>query len=610
MKRIPFLFLLVWSFCMQAQTFSNSSTLNIPDLGAVVEVPVIVSGLPGQINTIFGLRSACINVVHTYDADLVIKLRSPDGTVIELASGAGNSGDNFSNTCLAEDGAMYISSGTPPFIGSYFPMQSLNLLNNMQDANGTWYFLFQDTFAADSGYVTSCTLTFQTSPPVDPGPPAITCSGCQCPPGMSPPCDLLPDMTASGKIIQESIVEINGNINFGNATPNIGWGPMEIHGVDSCYCDGVLVPCSTVTCPGGSAVTQRVHQRIYRKINNSDTLETYDHSAGLMSYHPTHGHIHVDHWADFTLRRKTNNPDARTWPIIGTGTKQSFCLINLGNCSSNPGYCVRANGDTLTTDSVPNYPLGFVSGCGIDQGIYTGMLDIYSAGLNMGINLAGFCNGEYYIVSITDPNNDFLEFDDENNWTAVPVALGAQGTAPLTDSCSFTYAITGNTDICTVQFVNTTPGVSTNLFYDFGDGNTSQDPNPIHQYMADGDYWVKQELLTQCRLPDSVLIHVSINRTHLGFSSFLPAVLGLDVSPNPFQNTFTADYILSGSYATTLDVLDILGRVVFTASQTTGVLGRQIVEIDLSSQGVKPGVYFLRLHSGSESHYQRLIKVE
>lgn len=604
-----FLFILCVT-AVNAQTFTNSTITNIPDLGPVIEVPVTVSGMGNQINAVFGLYSACIEVVHTYDADLVIKLRAPDGTVIELVSGAGNSDDNFTGTCLAENGTGYINTGTAPFTGVYHPMQSLNLLNNNQDPNGIWHFLFQDTFGADSGYVSSCSLTFQANPPADPGPPAIMCSGCQCPPGVSPPCDLLPDMTASGKIIQESIVEINGNINFGNATPNIGWGPIEIHGVDSCYCDGVLVPCSTATCPGGSPLKQRIHQTVYRKISNSDTLETYTHSAGLMSYHQTHGHIHVDHWADFTLRRKTSNPDARTWPIIGTGTKQSFCLINLGDCSNNPGYCVRANGDTLTTDSIPNFPMGFVSGCGIDQGIYTGMLDIYSAGLNMGIDLAGYCNGAYYIVSITDPNNDFIETDDDNNWTAVPVTLGAQATPSTTDSCSFSYSITGNTDTCTVQFINTTPGVSSNLFWDFGDGNTSQEVNPIHQYLHDGDYWVKQELLTQCSRPDSVLIHVTINRT-LGFSGLaLPKILSLSMHPNPFKQSFTIDYVLSGNYPTQLELVDMLGRVIFSESHANGALGRQTQDIDLTAQGIRPGVYFLRLRSGAEMVHERLIKVE
>src|SRR6185295_8940520 len=183
---------------------------------------------------------------------------------------------------------------------------------------------------------------------------------CSCPVG-SPDCDLLPDMTAHINV--PSIVEVPGNINWDNYTPNIGWGPLEIHGVDTCFCnDTVPVPCTTTQCPDLSYPKQRIHQVIYQRVNNSDTLQHYERPAGTMSWHPSHGHIHVDHWADFTLRTPTSNPDARTWPIVGNGTKQSFCLINLGDCNT-PGTCVDTAGNPVTQANLPNWGFGHVTGC-------------------------------------------------------------------------------------------------------------------------------------------------------------------------------------------------------------------------------------------------------
>ena len=89
-------------------------------------------------------------------------------------------------------------------------------------------------------------------------------------------------MTASAQAILEDNLESPGMFVFGNSTPNIGWGPMEIHGLDSCFCDSVRVPCYGNTCPTGH-LHQAIIQRIYHRSNNNDTLSYYDHVAGTMS---------------------------------------------------------------------------------------------------------------------------------------------------------------------------------------------------------------------------------------------------------------------------------------------------------------------------------------
>ena len=189
---------------------------------------------------------------------------------------------------------------------------------------------------------------------------SYVCASCVCPGGLES-CDLLPDMTASAHEIIFNHTEEPGFLYISNATPNIGSGPLDIYGIDSCFCGGVHVPCTTV-CPNGDPIQHVVKQRIYQKRAGKDTLGYYDRFAGKMTYHRVHGHLHVDNWANYTLRTPTSNPDARTWPIVATGTKQSFCLINLGTCSGNPGECVDNNGNTVLTTL--NNNVGFHSGCG------------------------------------------------------------------------------------------------------------------------------------------------------------------------------------------------------------------------------------------------------
>ena len=171
------------------------------------------------------------------------------------------------------------------------------------------------------------------------------------------------------------------------------------------------------------------------------------------------------------------------WPVIGTGNKQSYCLVNLGQCTAGNGYCVDTTGQIRYNANIANYGLGSVTGCSRDQGIFVGSLDIYSASLyGQWIILDSVCNGDYYIVSITDPNNWILETDDSNNWAAAPFSLTGQLNAPF-PTVNFTYSATGSS----VQFTSTCADFDS-LSWDFGDGDTSTALNPLHTYASTGTY--------------------------------------------------------------------------------------------------------------------------
>src|SRR6185295_6655865 len=245
-------------------------------------------------------------------------------------------------------------------------------------------------------------------------------------------------------------------------------------------------------CPNGMGPTQLVDQTIYHKHNN--TMTSYTRPAGTMTYHPQHGHIHLDNWAHYSLRRPLYGVQPYDWPIIGTGNKQSYCLVNLGNCSANNGYCVDTSGNVITMADIPNAPMGAITGCGVDQGIFTGNLDIYSSGLTgQWVDLApGICNGDYYVVSITDPLNVILETNDSNNWTAVPVTLSQQLNLPF-PTCNFTYSANGYT----LTLTNSSTDYDS-LLWDLGDGSTTTGTNPIHTYPGPGDYTIVLTAYNQC----------------------------------------------------------------------------------------------------------------
>lgn len=157
-----FLFLFGINFS-QSQTFSNTYNQVIIDNNTEIAFDIPVSGLPNLIDQTFGIETVCLNITHSYDADLTVKLKAPDGTVVTLFSGVGSDGDNFTNTCLSGSGNA-IGAGTAPFTGTFQAMSVLGNVNNGQNPNGTWQLLCTDAWAVDEGTLIDWQITFGSNP--------------------------------------------------------------------------------------------------------------------------------------------------------------------------------------------------------------------------------------------------------------------------------------------------------------------------------------------------------------------------------------------------------------------------------------------------------------
>jgi len=258
-------------------------------------------------------------------------------------------------------------------------------------------------------------------------------SGCDCLDG-SNNCDLLPDLTIAQVLLNDagSNPESVGELGVSVSSPNIGHGPLRIIPTDYFVCgtDTTLNPGGYVgTCPDGSDPRQLIKQRIYHK-NPDGSMTFTDRWAGSMTYHISHGHMHVDDWGKYSLRNEVPGTDPITWPIVAEGAKLGFCLMDYGSCNYYNGHCVDQEGNVLTTDA-PNYGLGGGSySCGLtNQGISAGYTDIYYYYLDgMQIPIpASVCNGTYKLVVVLDPYDYFLEEDESNNVKVATVTLTQQG---------------------------------------------------------------------------------------------------------------------------------------------------------------------------------------
>ncbi len=608
MKKL-FTFFLFLPSLLFAQVFTNDTLYTIPVNGDTLNIPINVSGLANSTSSSFGLLSACLDIRFTNVQDLRVMLRAPDNSIIMLADEQGGSGGGYYGTCFQENAANgWLYQGTAPFIGSYYPQQSLNNFNTGLNPNGTWSLVVKDLFVfSDTGSVDYFSVTFGSNPP--PTPVFTGCSysnptGCKCPDGVSTDCDLLPQMTASALDINMHNVESPGHIIFSNSTPNIGWGPLEVHGIDSCFCGVTPITCLDSFCPDSTPVMRVVNQRIYHR--NGNTMTYYDRHAGLMYYDTDHGHTHVDNWASYTLRRSTPNPDVTTWPVIGFQTKTSFCLTNDGNCNFNYGYCVDSSGHILHNADIPNSGFGSVSGCGINQGIYPGDLDTYNESENApGIILPpGTCNGDYYIVSITDPDNHFLFQDHKHNWVAVPVTLVFQ-TAGKLEAGGFSFSVVGND----VTF-SANAGTADSCVWMWNDGSASSTcmtSSTSHTFPGVGTYIVWLYAWNHCGPTVSA---DTVQILPVGLRDALESVLQFNIHPNPTKDDVMISYTLVNAADVNLEVFDAIGNRIKNMINTNQLPGKYQVLFDVKADQLFQGIYIIRLSSGNKTFNKRLVLLQ
>lgn len=135
----------------QVVTFANTTAMALPDLSTKVSSITITQNI-----TIADVNVR-INVGHTYDANLVIKLIAPDGTEILLVNRRGGSGDNFSGTLFNDEASFSVTGGAAPFSSSYRPETPLSVLDG-KSTLGTWQLRIEDKASGNSGTLNSWSM--------------------------------------------------------------------------------------------------------------------------------------------------------------------------------------------------------------------------------------------------------------------------------------------------------------------------------------------------------------------------------------------------------------------------------------------------------------------
>ena len=116
------------------------------------------SGIIGQ-NII--VDNVSIDISHTWDSDMSITLIAPSGATLDLSSGNGGSGDNYTDTVF-EDGAPSITTSGAPFTGT-FEAEGGTFAAAFagEEINGDWTLQVTDSATGDPGVINDFFITFE-----------------------------------------------------------------------------------------------------------------------------------------------------------------------------------------------------------------------------------------------------------------------------------------------------------------------------------------------------------------------------------------------------------------------------------------------------------------
>ncbi|MBD3383831.1 carboxylesterase family protein [candidate division KSB1 bacterium] len=171
----------------------------------------------------------------------------------------------------------------------------------------------------------------------------------------------------------------------------------------------------------------------------------------------------------------------------------------------------------------------------------------------------------------------------------------------LTKSSHFLYqqhkpqaAFEFTTDSYTVHFTDQSSEGTLSRYWTFGDGETSTEQHPIHNYSQSGTYRVRLYIENEISSWDTTSTLVSITETAVQTAPTLPVKTELiNNFPNPFNASTTITYSLAKAGYVGLNIYNITGRRVKSLVNEYQTPGRY--SLHFNAEHLPSGLYFYRL---------------
>lgn len=158
-----------------------------------------------------------------------------------------------------------------------------------------------------------------------------------------------------------------------------------------------------------------------------------------------------------------------------------------------------------------------------------------------------------------------------------------------------------------ISFTSGNPG-ATSYFWNFGDGNTSTQQDPIHTYATNGTYTV-MHVVNDGGCVDTVMYDVTVSEGQVGVQEPGNSQLQATVFPNPFGESVNITLTLPVSGDMQVYVTDIRGRQL--AALYSGAVAQGEYNLSWKPGGTIPGgVYIVQVQLNGKLYPYKLVHVK
>ena len=414
--------------------------------------------------------SVCVTMETQWLGDIQMRLRSPQGAIMELSTDNGIGVGDYDNVCFSPTATIPIAGAAPPFTGDYVPEGDWNDLMG-STTNGTWTLLVSDGAGfTDVGRLVGWSITFNTSNEINYGwSPTDGLSCVNCPDPVVTP---------------------------GSSTEYI------LNTLDSYQCADSDTFMITVLDPGvGPTVT-------WTAVNSTEILFEWNQigpvgslyevnidGSGWITANQPLGHLYTNATIGIPVSIEVRLADDSVVPCpVGNGTTTALlgpsnCQLSVEIASVQPSTCFCSCNGSIQLST-------FLAAAPITYFFYDANTDVLLNTIqsNSGI-FNGICGGDYYVVV----EDALMCSDTTDNFTVdEPEAIVFDVEETMAVSCAG-----GNDGVASVQNLM---GGSGNFSYLWSDPNGQT--GDVATGLEAGLYYVTitDQICSNCPIVDSVLI--------------------------------------------------------------------------------------------------------
>ncbi len=326
----------------------------------------------------------------------------------------------------------------------------------------------------------------------------------------------------------------------------------------------------------------------------------------VVSALPTAAFVAVNNMQEVTFTNNSLGANTYTWNFGDGNTSMEINPIHTYSTEDNYDVTLTASnqcGDVISTSTVAANSLPTANGSA-NTNTGCGPTEIQFNDNSSNNVTAWMWTFEGGNPASSTEQNPLVTYDIPGIYDVSLVATASAGSNEVIydDLITINGLATAEFDIASNELEHTftyTGEYGVNFIWDFGDGNTSADMNPVHTYDDYGMYSVLLKASNVCT-EDSIAKVIDI----LSNVSELSTITSLNIFPNPATDRFYIEMELEEAIDLEMQVMDIHGRLV--KKQSLDNIGKQVNKsIDMSNE--PSGTYLLRFINGNQVRNAKII---